>query len=42
VIGTNRGAATDVNGSFKILLTAPPARETVLEARFIGYKTDRQ
>jgi TonB-linked SusC/RagA family outer membrane protein len=42
VIGTNRGAATDVNGSYKILLTVSPAGETIVEARFIGYKTARQ
>jgi len=42
VIGTNRGAATEANGSYKILLTASPAGETILEARFIGYKTARQ
>jgi TonB-linked SusC/RagA family outer membrane protein len=41
VKGTTRGAATDVNGNYKILLTAP-STETVLEARFIGYKTGRQ
>jgi len=42
VIGTNRGAATDANGGYKILLTTSLAGETILEARFIGYKTARQ
>jgi TonB-linked SusC/RagA family outer membrane protein len=42
VVGTNRGAATDVNGNFKILLTASVAGEMIVEARYIGYKTGRQ
>ncbi len=39
--GTNWGAATDLEGNFKILVPEPGA-ETVIEARFIGYKTGRQ
>jgi TonB-linked SusC/RagA family outer membrane protein len=41
VRGTTRGTATDLAGNYKMLLPAPSA-ETVLEARFIGYKTGRQ
>jgi len=39
--GTTRGAATDVNGKFTILVPSPGA-ETVLEARLIGYKSARK
>ena len=41
VIGTTSGTSTDTQGNFALLLPEPEA-ETTIEARFVGYKSDRQ
>lgn len=41
VVGTNRGAATDDQGEFRIFLPAPKG-PTVIEVSYLGYKTVRR
>lgn len=41
VVGTTYGAAADLKGEYKILVPAP-GTETVVEARFLGYKASRK
>lgn len=42
IVGTTLGTSTDADGSYSIEVTKPESRMTTVEAKFIGFRTERE
>ncbi|MFC2084396.1 SusC/RagA family TonB-linked outer membrane protein [Bacteroidota bacterium] len=42
VVGTNYGAASDMDGNYSLTITAIPEGGVIIEVRYVGFKTERE